>query len=349
MIGIDLFAGSGGLSCGAEQAGIKITYAVENNPYAAMTYSKNHKRVNLIPNDIRSIKKLKLKRKEPLIVFGGPPCQGFSTSNRKTRKKDNESNWLFEEFLRIVKLCKSEWVLIENVKGLTDTEDGFFFDKITGELQKMKYAVSSWVLNAVDYGVPQFRSRCFIIGSIDGIYINYPTPTAPKHVTVHEAIHDLPILENGSMAFRLPYKSSAKSNYAKEIRADKKTSTNHFVTQNAPHILERYNYVPQGGNWENIPKHLMENYKNVENCHTGIYHRLDENKPSIVIGNYRKNMLIHPTENRGLSVREAARLQSFPDGYTFYGSIGFQQQQVGNAVPPKLAFRVFKNILEKNE
>ena len=344
MIGIDLFAGSGGLSVGAQQAGINVQYAIENNTYAAMTYSQNHKNVNLIPLDIRLVKKLKLQRKEPLIVFGGPPCQGFSTSNRKTRKKDNESNWLFEEFLRIVKLCKSEWVLIENVKGLTDTEDGFFFDKIIDELGKMKYTVSSLVLNAADFGVPQIRSRCFIIGSIDGIIVNNPKPTSEIHVTVHEALHDLPVLENGSSAFRLPYKSTPKSRYAKEIRANKRYSTNHFVSRNAPYILERYKYVPQGGNWRDIPKRLMENYKNVENCHTGIYHRLDENKPSIVIGNYRKNMLIHPTENRGLSVREAARLQSFPDWYIFQGSIGFQQQQVGNAVPPLLAEAVFKTI-----
>ncbi len=345
MIGIDLFAGSGGLSFGAQQAGVKIAYAVENNPYAAMTYSKNHRNVHLIKDDIRSVNKLKLSRKEPIIVFGGPPCQGFSTSNRKTRTKDNESNWLFEEFLRIVKICKSEWVLIENVKGLTETEDGFFFDKITAELEKMEYTVSSWVLNAADFGVPQFRSRCFIIGSKDGVKLDIPKPTVTKYITVHEAIHDLPVLENGSMNFSLPYKTSAKSNYAKEIRANKRTSTNHLVTKNAPHILERYNYVPQGGNWENIPPYLMDNYKNRENCHTGIYHRLDENKPSIVIGNYRKNMLIHPTENRGLSVREAARLQSFPDWYTFSGSIGFQQQQVGNAVPPLLSKAVFAKVL----
>ena len=113
---------------------------------------------------------------------------------------------------------------------------------------------------------------------------------------------------------------------------------------NSTEIIERYTHIPQGGNWENIPKDLMKNYKDVSRCHTGIYRRLTDTMPSVTIGNYRKSMLIHPWYDRGLSVREAARLQSFPDEFHFYGSIGFQQQQVGNAVPPLLAEAVFLNL-----
>jgi DNA (cytosine-5)-methyltransferase 1 len=123
--------------------------------------------------------------------------------------------------------------------------------------------------------------------------------------------------------------------------------SNNLVTGNAPHIIDRYKFIPPGGNWEDIPKHLMSNYADVQRCHTGIYRRLRDDEPSIVIGNFRKNMLIHPSKHRGLSVREAARLQSFPDSFRFYGSIGFQQQQVGNAVPPMLAKAVFSQILSE--
>ena len=121
-------------------------------------------------------------------------------------------------------------------------------------------------------------------------------------------------------------------------------ASGHLVTRNAAFVLRRYKYIPQGGNWEDIPTRLMRNYKDREDCHTGIYHRLSADEPSIVIGNYRKNMLIHPFEDRGLSVREAARLQSFPDAYQFKGSVGYQQQQVANAVPPLLGQAVFRRI-----
>jgi DNA (cytosine-5)-methyltransferase 1 len=164
-------------------------------------------------------------------------------------------------------------------------------------------------------------------------------------VTVHEAISDLPDLPNGASINRMSYKCDAKSNYARLMRGSLQQSSNHLVTKNAPHIIERYKHIPQGGNWADIPPQLMSNYADCSRCHTGIYRRLREDAPSIVIGNYRKNMLIHPTQNRGLSVREAARLQSFPDWYEFKGSIGFQQQQVGNAVPPLLAEAVFRTII----
>lgn len=122
-----------------------------------------------------------------------------------------------------------------------------------------------------------------------------------------------------------------------------------LVTVNADYILERYKYIPGGGNWQSIPGSLMRNYSDRDRCHTGIYHRLRCNQPAKVIGNFRKNMLIHPRHNRGISVREAARLQSFPDDYVFLGSIGFQQQQVADAVPPLLAQVVANSILRSKQ
>jgi DNA (cytosine-5)-methyltransferase 1 len=176
-----------------------------------------------------------------------------------------------------------------------------------------------------------------------------PQPTVSKPVTVHEAIGDLPILRNGAKVSSLPYRKTTPSAYATSMRGDLAMCSNHLVTASNPTILQRYRYIPNGGNWKDIPKNLMKNYADRERCHTGIYKRLRPNEPSIVIGNFRKNMLIHPSQNRGLSVREAARLQSFPDHFEFTGSIGFQQQQVGNAVPPLLAKAVFNSILESKE
>jgi DNA (cytosine-5)-methyltransferase 1 len=231
------------------------------------------------------------------------------------------------------------------VKGIAETENGKFLHMILGEFRCIRYTVSYWVLNAADFGVPQKRFRLFVVGSRKGISVQKPKPTVKKHVSVKEAISDLPELVNGASQHWMAYASPPGSKYARVMREKMKKSPNHFVTKSAPYIVERYKHIPQGGNWENIPPRLMNNYTDRTRCHTGIYHRLQENMPSIVLGNYRKNMLIHPTQHRGLSVREAARLQSFPDWYAFKGSIGFQQQQVGNAVPPLLANAVFGAVL----
>ena len=163
---------------------------------------------------------------------------------------------------------------------------------------------------------------------------------------MRDAIADLPELVNGASVSWMPYKDSGGSEYSRFLRRRLKLSSNHLVSNNSDTILRRYKYVPQGGNWQDIPNRLMRNYSDRSRCHTGIYRRLYYDLPSVVIGNYRKNMLIHPEQDRGLSVREAARIQSFPDWYEFQGSIGFQQQQVGNAVPPLLAKAVFQAILK---
>lgn len=348
MQGIDLFSGAGGMSAGATECGINIRYAVESDRFAAETFALNHKQTKLFDCDIRKVKVsdfASLDRNTPVVIFGGPPCQGFSTSNQKNRDAENENNWLYREYLRLVNEVKPDWVVFENVKGLLETEKGFFLDAVLAGFKEAGYTTSHFILNSADYGVPQKRNRLFIIASLHGIEVSAPTPTVKKHVTVAQAIKDLPELENGDSPDEKMYALPAHTNYAKALRGELKKCHNNLVTTNAPHIVERYSHIPQGGNWEDIPKHLMKNYADASRCHTGIYRRLKEDEPSVVIGNFRKNMLVHPWKDRGLSVREAARLQSFPDCFRFAGSIGFQQQQVGNAVPPILAKAVFSKIL----
>jgi DNA (cytosine-5)-methyltransferase 1 len=344
MIGIEVFSGAGGMSVGAHLAGIDIKLAIEIDPHAAYTYSLNHKDTKVLNKDIRKIRSLDVKGGKDTILFGGPPCQGFSLSNQKTRNIENENNWLFSEYMRIARLWKPEWIVLENVSGLLLTEQGFFLDKILQKLERLGYRTNFKLLNAADYGVPQKRERLFIVGNLHGIDFTFPKRTEKK-ITVKEALNDLPKLENGSLEYELPYRKNKVSSYAKKMRGVLRTSKNHYVTRNSKLVLNRYQHIPQGGNWSSIPEGLLKNYTDFTRCHGGIYHRLKEDEPSVVIGNYRKNMLIHPSEDRGLSVREAARLQSFPDWFEFYGFLGDQQQQVGNAVPPLLAKAVFKKIL----
>jgi DNA (cytosine-5)-methyltransferase 1 len=351
MIGIDLFAGAGGLSLGACMAGIRVKYAIERDPHAVATYKKNHPTTCVLQKDVRRISAkadFGAMGATDLVLFGGAPCQGFSTSNQRTRTKKNKQNWLFQPFLSLARAIKPEWVVFENVKGISETEDGFFLDQVTTGLKDAGYTVTKWLLNSSNFGVPQHRSRWFIIGSKSGVIPSAPAPYKLK-LSVKDAIGDLPILRNGASACAKQYRLDANSAYAKTMRGKMKSCCNHLVTRSNQVVIRRYTCVPAGGNWQDIPKTLMKNYADRSRCHIHIYHRLRYEKPSVVIGNFRKNMLIHPTQNRGLSVREAARLQSFPDSYTFTGSIGFQQQQVGNAVPPLLAKAVFEQIVKSSK
>lgn len=345
FIGVEVFVGAGGMSLGAKMSGIEVQLAIEKDIHSAKTYAYNHPGTRVVVADIADVKRIDISKiGKKTVLFGGPPCQGFSTSNQRTRNSNNKNNWLFKEFIRIVKIWMPDWVVFENVKGIVETEGGAFKDKILYDLNKLGYTTSSGLLCAADFGVPQKRNRFFIIASRNGISAKLPEPKVRKPVTVCQALVDLPRLDNGANVDYLPYLSKARTQYAKTMRNGHNGCTNHLVTANAAYVEKRYKHIPQGGNWENIPKRLMQNYKDKTRCHTGIYHRLREDRPSVVIGNYRKNMLIHPTQDRGLSVREAARLQSFPDWYEFKGSIGFQQQQVGNAVPPLLSKAVFGTI-----
>lgn len=347
FIGVDLFAGAGGLSLGAKMAGIDVVLAIENDKYAASTYAFNHPETTVIIDNIQNINEIKVdsSSNSRRILFGGPPCQGFSYSNQKTRNRKNPSNWLLNEFTRLIDNWKPDWVLFENVRGFINTENKLFLNNLLSGFEEKKYTCTWFVLNAQDYGIPQRRSRFFLVASRHGIKIDIPD-SQNTNVNVSQAISDLPSLPNGANKNYLEYCKSAENEYVEFLRGNLMGCTGHLVTNNSAQIIERYKHIPPGGNWQDIPEYLMQNYKDRTRCHTGIYYRLNKEEPALTIGNYRKAMLIHPWENRGLSVREAARLQSFPDSYEFKGSIGFQQQQVGNAVPPLLAKVVFDKIID---
>ena len=355
LIGIDIFSGAGGLSLGATMAGISVRYAIEKYSNAAKSFEVNNKGAKVICGDIREVKSKDFlkKREKVFIIMGGPPCQGFSMANTISRTMENPNNVLFREFVRLVSEIKPKWFVLENVWGMTKMEGGETIKMVQECFESIKpvgYKVKWKILWADEYGVPQRRMRMFMVGNNQGIDFEFPEPQDRK-VSVEEAIGDLPVLQNGDMidsaAYSLDLESA--SSYAQMMRQGSTESRQNFVSRSNDLVMRRYQYIGQGENWRAIPDFLMQNYKDKQRCHSGIYKRLRADKPSVVITNYRKSMLIHPYQNRGLSVREAARLQSFPDTFIFQGPHMSIQQQIGNAVPPLLAKAVMDKILSYNE
>ena len=361
MLTVDLCAGAGGLTRGLRQAGFEVGIAVEVNQYTATTYRANFPEIDLIQDDLEQVATTLLKRKLQEsghlgALVAGLPCQGFSESNRRTRSTTNPRNHLYREFLRFLRALTPHWFIIENVAGITTLQSGAFLQRILRAFRSAGYKVVWEVLNASHFGVPQDRRRAFLVGNRLGIDFKFPTPLRQKdrerQNLVRDAIADLPILRNGasvdSREYRIAWDDS--SGYTKNLRArGKQNVTGNIVSRNTDRVLARYKHIKPGSNWSAIPKRLMRNYTELDACHTGIYYRLEWNAPSKVIGNFRKNMLIHPTQQRGLSIREAARLQSFPDSHVFLGPLNDRQQQVGDAVPPLLAEAVAVAVLEADQ
>ena len=346
---VDIFSGAGGMSVGSVMAGIEPVLAVEFDIHAAKTYATNHPKTKVLQQDIKTVHPLDHTEKYPFILFGGPPCQGFSVANTKTRTLDNLNNWMFKEYLRFIKDLEPEWFLFENVVGFKSFDKGRFAINVEEELKLAGYETNSAVLNASDFGVPQDRKRFFIVGhrkDKGGVKFDFTTLKKEKLVCAGEALADLPVLKNGDKLHECDYKGEALHPYSKIMRKKSKIATQSLVTQNKPHIIDRYKVIKQGENWNAAQREgLLETYSSTKHTHSGIYKRLEADKPAVTIANYRKSMLIHPYEDRGLSLREAARLQSFPDNFIFEGTLSFQQQQVGNAVPPLLAKAIFNQIV----
>ena len=351
-IGVDIFSGAGGLSLGARESGINVKYAVEIWHPAAETYRHNHPDAIVIEDDITKVnpkERLGTDSDNIFIIMGGPPCQGFSTSNMRHRSEalKNPKNRLFCEFVRFVRELQPDWFVFENVSGIINIEKGEVINIIRQSFANLGYDVSlPKILWANNYGVPQKRNRCFIVGNRVGVSFEFPTSMG-TNISVWDAIGDLPSLKPRDNIEEVEYAKtiSEASYYARSMRENSSNATQNWVSQSREYVIRRYEKIPQGGNWRNIPDNMMTNYTDKTRCHSGIYKRLRPDEPSVVISNYRKSMLIHPYEHRGLSVREAARLQSFPDDFVFKGPLTHVQQQIGNAVPPLLAKAVFDQVL----
>ena len=225
---VDIFSGAGGMSIGATMAGIHPVLAVEFDKHAAKTYEVNHKNTKVLAQDIKTVEPLEHTEKHPFILFGGPPCQGFSVANTKTRNIDNPNNWMFREYCRFVEDLEPEWFVFENVVGFKSFDKGRFAVDVENELKLLGYETNSTVLNAADFGVPQYRNRFFIIGhrmDKGGQKFEFDSLKKKKKVNVGDALADLPTLSNGDKVKEQDYKHEAKHAYTKIMRRRSKSSS----------------------------------------------------------------------------------------------------------------------------
>ena len=280
------------------------------------------------------------------VIIGGPPCQGFSSANRWQKGEDDMRNKLFYNYLNFVKLLKPKVILIENVQGILTAKNGYVKNKIHSILEEYNYKVDSKVLDASDYGVPQKRRRTFFVGirknigefSFDSIK-KVKSKTSVKDVLKNMyKLEDQPYSEDGTYRMNKTNSSAKKSvNYILNTNI----ILNHQITYPNNIVQERISHVNQGENWRSVPEHLWKVVR--ANRHSSAYKRISEKEPSITIDTGHMNYF-HPIFNRVPTVRESARLQSFPDSFIFMGSKTSQYRQVGNAVPPYLAYTIAKEI-----
>jgi DNA (cytosine-5)-methyltransferase 1 len=368
---VDLFCGAGGLSYGFEMAGFDVVAALDFDPVAAETYRRQNPTVPLIVDDIANVTGKQLKHIAQTnvdVVIGGPSCQGFSTHGK--RDPNDPRNLLFQHFVRIVDELRPTWVVMENVRGLLTYDRGRYRNEIHAALQKIGYVIDSKVLRAVDFGVPQMRERLFFIASRVSTHVDFPAPThcppdvaaltgLKPYVTVHDAIADLPLIGEEGDAGRYDTRALTEfQRYARRRTRNKLTLHRaRRVSDLAMSIISR---VPQGAGLRALPPdQLPERFRRMRTISTGqlrrdcttLYHRLSWDKPAYTITCYFTNVssgpFVHPAENRALTPREAARLQSFPDDYKFSGKQ--LQRQIGNAVPPLLGFAVARSLRRQME
>jgi DNA (cytosine-5)-methyltransferase 1 len=335
---IDLFCGAGGMSLGLKMASFDIKLGLDFVKDCEDTHNLNFPNIPFICGDISDVsgsqilEKIGLKKGELTLVSGGPPCQGFSTVNGKSRFLENPKNKLFVEFVRMIDELSPTWFIMENVTGLLSMNSGAVKEAIFEAFKNIGYNVEAKVLNAAEYGVPQNRKRAIFIGNNAGYKIEFPEP---EYGIVN---NQLGIFTTNQIK---PFVTVGDA--LKGIENDSKL-LNHVLPVHADIVLKRMSFVPEGGTQKDIPTEFKPPQKFMNT-----YGRLHSEKPANTIHTRfdvaSTGSLYHPKENRALTVREGARLQSFPDTYIFSGKKGSQYRQVGNAVPPLLAHAIGKKII----
>lgn len=343
---IDLFAGVGGLSLGFEMAGFEVVLANECDPSIATSYKRNRPETKMIVEDIT---KLTIEdtfgeyEGNVKVIIGGPPCQGFSQKGQRKSINDPR-NFLFRYFYDVVERVKPQYFVIENVPNLLTIENGLFKDQIIELFSGIGYAVSCGVLCAADFGVPQNRRRSCIMGKLGPRPVLLPEP-AGVFTTVWDAISDLSYLESGEGSEIQNYCLAPQSSYQRLMREGSSVLCNHVATKHSDVTLERLSLISPECGKEMLPaEHLTKS------VYSGTWCRMKKNAIARTITTRydtpSSGEFTHPCLNRAITTREAARIQSFPDWFHFYGNKSSQMKQVGNAVPPLLGRAIANCIIE---
>lgn len=351
---VSLFSGGGGLDYGFKKNNYDIIWAIDNNKSAVETYKYNIGN-HIICEDINNVDVATIPKCD--IVIGGPPCQSFSLAGK--RNTEDERGVLVWTYLKIIKKLKPKAFLFENVTGLLSAKNSnneLIFNNLNIEFKKIGYSISYKVINAADYGIPQLRKRVIIVGFRGKSNFEFPKPTHSdidnnkmKYVSVSDALDDLPNpTADGNFK---SYKKSPKNNYQKLMQSNSLHSE-HFIPKMSKLDEIIVKSVKPGGNYMDIPKSINSiRIKRLqkEGGHTTCYGRMDPKKPSYTINTYfnRPNVgcNIHYKENRLITIREAMRLQSFPDDYKLIATSKQEKNYiVGNAVPPMLSYILAKEL-----
>lgn len=348
---IDLFCGAGGLSAGFDQEGYNVVGGVDFEGAFSETFEHNHDAA-FVEADLSEVTgagvldQLGYDAGDIDGIIGGPPCQGFSLAGAKTNPAD-ERNFLVTNFIRSVYEIDPDWFVMENVPRITTMEDGKVLEYILSQFDKIGYNTEWSVLNAADYGVPQNRKRAFFIGHKTIENIQFPeaafresteqrtlfTDRRPPR-TVCDAFGDLPSLKPGEE--KSAYASEPDGEYQKEMRRDGSGLCNHRAPNHGEKVVSRIEKAAPG---EKIPYDSWSQKRRLA---------YEEPAPTLLAGPRPTYHFAHPSDDRGLSVRERARLQSFPDDYLFKGPVAKQRQMTGNAVPPLLSRAVARAISEQS-
>ena len=333
---LDLFCGCGGLSLGFEMAGFDVVLAIDNWEDALVTYRQNHRYSKALNGDLLTLDPRDVEKEYGLhgisVIIGGPPCQGFSVAGK--RIIDDDRNKLYKSFVRFVEHFKPKAFVMENVPNILSIGSGAIKDAIVKDFSELGYKVVYRVLTASDYGVPQNRRRAIFVGLRDKTF-DYSIPNVIEKVTTKEALSDLP--EN-SVTDGEAYPIPALSDYQKMMRMHTDKLYNHQITIHTPETQRIIAMVPDGGNYKNLPEELWS----LRKVHIA-WTRMDSKKPCFTIdtGHFHH---FHYKFNRVPTVRESARIQSFPDSFIFIGGKGSQLRQVGNAVPPLMAKAIAEQL-----